>query len=370
VRKDILPYYRALGLSPGAEAIDIRRAYRQMIQQWHPDLFKAGSPMQTTAEDITKEINEAYEHLYRKKLYRNFLPKSEHKDEPAAAPDSPRKTRTPVSPKKRATAGRRSAPAFAPINLDKWKIVLKVRGPRWAGLAASTAVIASLAIFLGRAWIASVDFNAPVKNVSRPLAPSAAPIAAAHASRQSPGPAEEYRFSRGLPVPERFDAGGPLSLQTTVETDHSLIMDRAGALLDVIELGDSRARVRAVQGVPDEVSDTIYRYGSSVVNFRDGRVSSWQNRLPRLRVRDWSATVLPTLDRFALGSSRGDVVRAQGLPAAFDESTYTYGSSVVSFDRGQVSGWSEGDVRLQNFEMPTLPFIDIDRMPPWEGVSF
>ena len=68
MRKDIHEYYRALGLTPGADPAQIRRAYRQLVQQWHPDLFKQGSPVQTTAEDITKEINEAYEQLYRKGL--------------------------------------------------------------------------------------------------------------------------------------------------------------------------------------------------------------------------------------------------------------------------------------------------------------
>jgi hypothetical protein len=147
-------------------------------------------------------------------------------------------------------------------------------------------------------------------------------------------------------------------------------MDNAAALLDVIELGDSRARVRAVQGVPDEVSDSIFRYGSSIVYFREGRVSAWRNRLPRLRIRDWSANVLPTLDRFSIGSSRGDVVRAQGLPGAFDATSYVYGSSVISFERGQVSGWSEGDVALQHFDMPKLPFMDLDRMALWGGRAF
>jgi hypothetical protein len=168
----------------------------------------------------------------------------------------------------------------------------------------------------------------------------------------------------------RFGTMKSLEFKAPEESDHTLVMDRAGTLLDVIQLGDSRDRVRAIQGVPDEVSDSIYRYGSSVIYFRYGKVSAWKNRLPRLRIRDWSTNVIPTMDRFAMGSSRADVVRAQGLPGAFDATSYTYGSSIVSFDRGQVSGWSEGDTRLQHFEMPTLPFLNLDRMSLWDGAPF
>ncbi len=71
MRKNPLEYYRALGLNPGATADEIKQAYRRLLQTWHPDHFKTGSLMQTTAEDVTKEINEAYEQLLKKQLYKN-----------------------------------------------------------------------------------------------------------------------------------------------------------------------------------------------------------------------------------------------------------------------------------------------------------
>lgn len=79
MRKDLLKYYEALGLSPGATPEEIKRSYRTLLHRWHPDLFKARSLMQTTAADITKELNEAYEFLIKKKLYRQFPPKTERK---------------------------------------------------------------------------------------------------------------------------------------------------------------------------------------------------------------------------------------------------------------------------------------------------
>jgi hypothetical protein len=376
VRKDILPYYRALGLSPGAEAIEIRRAYRQMMQQWHPDLYKAGSPMQTTAEDITKEINEAYEQLYRKKLYRNFLPKSERKEESRAAaptPDVPEPSPAPAPPKRRNPRSRK-ARKWLWLDWSKWNSVrTTILASRWTRPAALVAG-AGLALFLGRLWLETADFGGNADSPRGPARTVASGIANEELDGEGRASASPSPFPKAVSEvetpPARFATLTLLEFKAAAEADHALVMDRAGTLLDAIELGDSRARVRAIQGEPDEISDTLYRYGSSVVYFRYGRVSAWRNRVPRLRVRDWSASVLPTLDRFELGSSRADVVRAQGLPATFDATSYTYGSSVVSFERGQVSGWSEGDVRLQHFEMPSLPFLDLDRMSLWDTGPF
>lgn len=51
-------YYTILGVSPNAHAADIKRAYRKLALQYHPD--KNSSP---EAELFFKEVNEAYETL-------------------------------------------------------------------------------------------------------------------------------------------------------------------------------------------------------------------------------------------------------------------------------------------------------------------
>lgn len=53
-------YYDILGLKKGASAEDIKRAYRKMAHQFHPD--KAAGD-RATAEEKFKEINEAYQIL-------------------------------------------------------------------------------------------------------------------------------------------------------------------------------------------------------------------------------------------------------------------------------------------------------------------
>lgn len=51
-------YYKILGVSRDAKTDEIRKAYRKLAKQYHPDINK-----QAGAEDKYKEINEAYEVL-------------------------------------------------------------------------------------------------------------------------------------------------------------------------------------------------------------------------------------------------------------------------------------------------------------------
>ncbi len=55
--------YRILGLPPGASKQEVKRAYLDLVQVWHPDRFAHNPRLQKKAEDNVKRINEAYETL-------------------------------------------------------------------------------------------------------------------------------------------------------------------------------------------------------------------------------------------------------------------------------------------------------------------
>ena len=59
---DYKDYYKILGVQRTADDKEIKKAFRKLARQYHPDLHS--SPEQKkTSEEKFKEINEAYEHL-------------------------------------------------------------------------------------------------------------------------------------------------------------------------------------------------------------------------------------------------------------------------------------------------------------------
>ena len=58
---DIKRCYEKLGLTMGASEEDVKTAYRDLVQVWHPDRFSHNPTLQKKAQEKLKEINTAYE---------------------------------------------------------------------------------------------------------------------------------------------------------------------------------------------------------------------------------------------------------------------------------------------------------------------
>lgn len=56
-------HYQILGIEPGASQAEIKQAYRDLAQVWHPDRFVDNPRLREKAEEKLKQINAAYEFL-------------------------------------------------------------------------------------------------------------------------------------------------------------------------------------------------------------------------------------------------------------------------------------------------------------------
>ena len=60
-------YYETLGVNRNASADELKKAYRKLARQFHPDVNKASG-----AEARFKEVNEAYERLLKSDVKYRF----------------------------------------------------------------------------------------------------------------------------------------------------------------------------------------------------------------------------------------------------------------------------------------------------------
>lgn len=58
--------YEVLGISRSASDEEVKKAYRELVQKYHPDKY-AGNPLEDLAQEKMKEINEAYDAITKSK---------------------------------------------------------------------------------------------------------------------------------------------------------------------------------------------------------------------------------------------------------------------------------------------------------------
>src|SRR3989449_11684478 len=64
MREERIPhYYEVLELRPSASSAEIKKAWLELVQVWHPDRFHHSSNLHRKAEARTQMINQAYQTL-------------------------------------------------------------------------------------------------------------------------------------------------------------------------------------------------------------------------------------------------------------------------------------------------------------------
>ncbi|HLC41664.1 MAG TPA: J domain-containing protein [Methylomirabilota bacterium] len=293
---DLDRYYEILGLTPGASPEEIKQAYRDLAKVWHPDRFSDNDRLQQKAEEKLKDVNKAYQRL---KSHRS-RPKAVHQSgvrPPQIEPLGPGghdQWWTVHPPLDQATPTRRSR---------------SLGWPRVVAICCAAVLLASFTYYLnGR--------GGRMPSVSR---------VASSANAQQKVSENEQRNASPLSVPFRY-----------------------------FTLGSTREEVMEVQGAPDNLFLDVLQYGGSEVFVQDGRVVGWNNAYPRLKVR-WLPATATTLSHFALGSTRDEVLAIQGTPDRFTSDSFHYGTSDVFFQHGRVVSWRNSFPRLKVQMLPANP---------------
>lgn len=61
--KERLKWYKTLEVEPGADFETIRKSYRRLLKQYHPDRFARDPEKHKVATEVTRKITEAYDGL-------------------------------------------------------------------------------------------------------------------------------------------------------------------------------------------------------------------------------------------------------------------------------------------------------------------
>jgi len=275
--------YRILGVRPGASWKQLRKAYKSLVNTWHPDRFQQDVRKRKLAEEKTKEITQSYKELaeYYKKF--GVLPLADepetHEAEDAPPPIVPERQPEPESRTKPTPAG------TAPVDAIKRR---------------RTRAMAAIAL-VGGAYIAwqLVPWNHP----------------------GDPSSTEE----RTSPTADT---------QEEERTEHRADKN--------FTIGSSLGEVYGIQGVPTKTEKDIWFYGESKVYFVKGKVLRWEESSDNpLKVRITLNTETSETRYFEKGASKDEVLAAQGAPDRDAGSVWDYGVSRVYFDKDRVTGWHE-----------------------------
>jgi DnaJ-like protein len=379
MRQDIHRYFNALGLSPGASADDIRVAYRRLIQEWHPDRFAVGSLMQTTAEDQTKDLNEAYEWLYKKRHYRRFLgtagkahrPASEAEKSAEASDADPKEpSRSAGGVRPTPPPARRPWPAFA-RSLRFWKMM----GLTTVVAAAALLLIPRIGPPLAALWRAQTGAPASVLRIPTPTPPSAASASPAEpaASTAVPAAAVARTASTALaPGTPQIETAERQAIPTQVESEQTAPeLERATPVRIATRLAEDVAATPTAfrSSAPEAARDSGWGGASPQPELGQRAdpipLSEISPEIDAPQAGVLSGVEMDTrldeaethLDTFDVGDSAEWVKIVQGRPDEAVEGAFRYGSSIVTFDKGRVSGWTNGEPRLR---VSWLSFADVE----------
>jgi hypothetical protein len=304
--------YQILGLSPEAKPAEVKKAFRALAKQWHPDSFQGqGYVARSNAEEKFREIAGAYRRVSE-----------------AWEPGGKRsRARSGGGP------GPRSEPAVPP---SRFRLDI---GRGWRIRAAACALI--LAFIVAGAYLPLPSLTGLFSGPDEPgpkdeaAAPGPASVETAEAPSPEAPPVPEGRLSGRPPGPAAPDPDPLLPAEPPPPAWFSI--------------GSSQTEVVRVQGQPSRIQGQVWVYGLSEIHFRQGRVWGYDNFDGSLRVRVQPQETGGPGAFVTLGSTSDEVLHAHGTPTRIENDRWYYGFSEIHFKDGRVSGFDNyfGNLKIQ-----------------------
>lgn len=331
---------QTLELRPGATGEEIRSAYHLLVKVWHPDRFANDAKLKDAAEEKLKAINAAY----------LFLTSTPGKESRRQRP--PRATGTQAQAKPAQTA----APATSTRPARAWRGALRNLVLPFVALGAVQRLLI-LACGVGASALFAKFVDSQLSSdpaTARVYMEYRQAIAKQFDSSQTRFFDQVQQRLRGLnpfhataaAAPAAYAAPPvmpqPAPAQTPTIHTEKKPRQPAVRLMPYITVGLTKDEVMAIAGTPVSSSDDKLVYKGAEIDFKDGAVSDWKidPSTSPLRVKLWpDAPVDTSLQYFAVGSTKNDVLVVQGTPTSFSKDMFGYGSSEVFFKDNRVVSW-------------------------------
>ncbi len=320
--------FRILGLEPGSELSEVRRAYLALVKKWHPDRHQSQSyETQALAEKKFREIDEAYRRISRN---RQKTPRAPRTPAKAASqwpgPDAARRLKT----KLRSSANARERTTIAIRPFSGAKIILPI-----LLFATVVFILMQLPSFFPDSAVdtetSQVAENPTGDQAPDSLQPSQPPVP------QSPDDLSAPADPAHPPPPPALLESAPSNSFFT--------------------LGSTTSEVLEAQGAPERVQGQTWTYGLSDIQFKNGRVWKFNNFDGSLRVR-----MLPEAPQdqavrghVTIGSTEDEVLLVQGTPTRVEGNRWFYGFSELVFKTGHVAEYDNYFGNLKIVLIPSAP---------------
>lgn len=305
--------YEILGLPVGAGPVEVKKAYRKLAKEWHPDHFQErGFEERAQAEEKFRKIADAY-----RRISDSWNLKENRDGRSQAAPPRPR---------------RRAAPKPAPVPASSGDRRIRALFAAGMLLCVFTAAVISIQPGLFDHFAPDIEtldsaVQAPPSNIlpqapvkAEPAAPPQAPAPAALLSEEVAKPSVPPLLGPEREPGKRY-----------------------------YTIGSSQAEVLRLQGQPTRIHGQTWVYGLSEIHFRQGRVWRYNNFDGSLRIRLETGGQGESRGCVTLGSTPEDVLRTHGTPTRIEKDRWFYGYSEIRFKDGRVDGYDNyfGDLNIR-----------------------